>query len=303
MKWEIRVPISPNEIFFRRVEYLYRSLRACGGITGEARLVVSVGEDIEPFDLAASQSWSDERVIWRWVDREAFRRESYVATDFDRFKVRTDADIVLFADADVIFVSGIDDLLENLFAAPTIAGVMAHVHPPPMPSGRWDQLFTDAKIQPARDLHQYCGWRAMDPDPARRFGPVYYNFGAVFVPEKWVALLAHCYPASIVAAENAGAGVFKAQVALTMALYRLGLRRITLEPRYNFANYTSFEEQNPEDLRDIRILHYLNREIVNKDSDFASIEAFAALISRDDLTGANEILRATLKRLSDDSAA
>lgn len=194
MKWEIRVPISPDEIFFRRVEYLYRSIRACGGITGEARLVVSVGEDIEPFDLAASQSWSDERVIWRWVDREAFRRQRYDATDFDRFQVRSDADIVLFADADVIFVSGIDDLLEILFAAPAIAGVMAHIHPPPIPSVSWDQLFTDANIPLPQDLHQYSSWRTLDPDPTRRFGPVYYNFGAVFVPGKWVAPLAHYYP-------------------------------------------------------------------------------------------------------------
>lgn len=88
-----------------------------------------------------------------------------------------------------------------------------------------------------------------------------------------------------------------------MAIYKLGLRRITLEPRYNFSNTMSFVERNLEDLSDIRILHYSDKEIIHKYNDFASIEAFARLILRGDLTGANEMLRATLKRLSDNSIA
>jgi hypothetical protein len=74
MKFEIRVPISPREDFFRRVEFLQRSVRACGGLTAAARLVVSIGDDIEPFDVAAREPWSRDEVVWRWVDREAFRR-------------------------------------------------------------------------------------------------------------------------------------------------------------------------------------------------------------------------------------
>jgi hypothetical protein len=295
MKLEVRVPISPRDFFFRRVEYLNCSLRACGGITGDAHLVVSVGDDIEPFDLLASQPWSRDQVTWRWVDRAAFRRDSYFATVFDRFMVRSDADIVLFADADVIFVSGVDDLLESLMRLPTIAGVIAHA--PPKSGVDWNHLFAVAKIPPARDAHQYSGWRLMFEDPHDRFAPAYYNFGAVFVPASWVAMLAHAYRGSIAVAETAGFDFFKAQIALTLALYRLGLRRLALELRYNFPNDPLFDSAHPRELDDVRILHYLRTEILDRDGDFASPEALKALVARRDLIGSNEILRKTVEKL------
>jgi len=296
MKFEIRVPISPREDFFRRVEFLHRSVRACGGLTAEATLVVSIGADIEPFDVVAREPWSRNEVTWRWVDREAFRRDSFFATGLDRLRARSNADIVLFADADVIFVNGVDDLLESLLHQPAIAGVMAHVPPPP--GLDWERLFTEAEIPPPKDAYQHSGWRLMYHDPALRFAPAYYNFGAVFVPGEWLPTLGYVYERSVPAAENAGAGVWKAQVALTMALYRLGMRRLALEPRYNFPNLPLFETGYPEDLRDVRILHYLNTEIVDRERDFASPDALSALIARKDLTGSNEVLRATVAKLA-----
>jgi hypothetical protein len=88
---EIRVPISPKPYFFRQVECLYRFAQACGGLTGNVRMVVSVGEDIEPYEIAATQPWSDANVIWRWAPREEFRELSYHAAVLDRFRVQSDA--------------------------------------------------------------------------------------------------------------------------------------------------------------------------------------------------------------------
>jgi hypothetical protein len=73
---EIRVPISPRPYFFQQVKYLYRSAQACGGLTGQVRMVVSVGDDTEPYDISATQPWSDGHVVWRWVRRDDFRRLS-----------------------------------------------------------------------------------------------------------------------------------------------------------------------------------------------------------------------------------
>jgi hypothetical protein len=84
---------------------------------------------------------------------------------------------------------------------------------------------------------------------------------------------------------------------LTLGLYRLGLRRITLEPRYNFANDPLFDAAYPEDLRDVRILHYLRTNIVSRERDFASSAALDALIARRDLRGSNEVLRTTVAKL------
>lgn len=298
MKLEIRVPISPTEYFFRRVEFMHRSLRACGGLTGQANLVISVGDDSEPFDIAENQPWSRNAVTWRWVERDAFRKNSFHATGLDRFKVKSNADVVLFADADVIFVAGVDDFLQTLEHMPAIAGVIAHA--PPGENLDWDQLFRDADVPLPRDVYQYSGWRLLCDDPAKRFTPAYYNFGALFIPGVWVSTLGYVYERLLDLTEKAGHGYFKGQVAVTLALYKLGRRRLALEPRYNFPNDPLFDSAYPQDLRDVRILHYLRNDIVNRDRDFASIEALRALVARKDLTGSNEVLRATVEKLMAD---
>jgi hypothetical protein len=296
MRFEIRIPISPSDGFFRRIEYLCRSLRACGGITATANVVVSVGGDVEPFDIAGSLSWHDESVTWRWVDRDAFRYDTFHTTGFNRFEVESEAEIVLFADADLIFVAGIDDVLKALEHTPAIAGVMAHA-PPSQRNLDWERLFSEARIPPPADAYQYGGWRFLFDDPTQRLAPAYYNFGAVFVPGAWIPALRTVYEREIVFAEEAGLGDFKGQVALTLAVYRLGLRRFVLEPRYNFPNDPRFDAAYPEDLDDVRILHYLRGEIVHRDRDFASAEALSELVLRDDLHGSNEVLRATVRAL------
>jgi hypothetical protein len=296
MKFEIRVPISPREDFFRRVEFLHRSVRACGGLTAEATLVVSIGADIQPFDVVAREPWSRDQVTWRWVDREAFRRDSFFSTGLDRFRARSDADIVLFADADVIFVNGIDDLLKSLLHQPAIAGVIAHA--PPKGNFDWGDVFSEAGIAPPWDAYQHSGWRLMCHEPEQRFTPAYYNFGAVFVPGGWIGMLAHVYERMTALAERQEVGYFKAQLALTLAMYRLGMRRLALELRYNFPNDPLFEPAFTEDLHDLRILHYLRTEIVDRERDFSSPEALQSLIARRDLTGSNEVLRATVEKLS-----
>jgi hypothetical protein len=148
-----------------------------------------------------------------------------------------------------------------------------------------------------RDAYQFSGWRLMVADAHDRFAPAYYNFGAVFVPGSWIGILAHAYKGSIAIAESAGFDFFKGQVAVTLALYRLGLRRLALELRYNFPNDPLFDSAYPRDLDDLRILHYLRTEIVDRDGDFASPEALRALVARRDLIGSNELLRETLEKL------
>src|SRR4029453_9336206 len=143
MKIDLRVPISPTHGFFRRIEYLVRSLRAAGGHISKARVVVSVGADAEPFDIEAVNPWSRGQVHWRWVDREMFRRLSYHATVLDRYFDGGDADIVIHVDADVLFVKEIDDLLVSLAATPAVGGVIAHVPPFSARADQtsWRQLF------------------------------------------------------------------------------------------------------------------------------------------------------------------
>lgn len=295
---EIRVPISPKPYFFQQVKCLYRSAQACGGLTGQVRMVVSVGDDTEPYDIAATQPWSDERVVWRWVARDDFRRLSYHATGLDRFLYDTDAQVVLFADADVAFVNGIDDLLRSLQAMPAIAGVMAHV--PPFLSKAdetWDSLFRKLGRSLPPDLHQHTGWATMFHRADLRFGPAYYNLGAVFVSSSLLLKLSETFNQLLELAGQAEVGYFKSQLALTLAICELNMPRITLPPRYNFPNDPLFEAAYPEDLRDLRILHYLRMDEMQRDAIWETSEATRAFLRRADLRPSNEALRRVVEKL------
>jgi hypothetical protein len=295
---EIRVPISPKPYFFRQVECLYRSAQACGGLTGNVRMVVSVGEDIEPYEIAATQPWSDANVIWRWAPREEFRELSYHAAVLDRFRVQSDADVVLFADADTLFVNSVDDLLQSLQTTPAIAGVMAHVPPfTSRPGDTWETVFRRLGRSLPSDLHQHTGWEIMFHQPALRFSPIYYNFGAVFVSRPLLRDLAAAYQRQLLVAETADVGYFVGQLALTRAVYELDLPRIALSPRYNFPNDPLFEAHYPRDLADLRILHYLRQDQVQRDAIWDSPEETVAFINRRDLRPSNEALRRTVEKL------
>jgi hypothetical protein len=299
MKLEVRVPISPRPYFFRQVEYLWRSILACGGQTSSARLVVSVGEDIAPYDIAARETWSGAQVTWRWVDREEFRRHSYHATGADRFRFETDAEMVLFADADILFIAGVDDILDALRASPAVAGVIAHLPPfHASPSETWERVFARLGRRVPRDRYQHTGWGGMYSNPTMRFGPAYYNFGAVFVPRAFLPRLAAAYLERLESATRDGADFFRGQLALCLAIHDLDIPRVALETRFNFPNDPSFDARYPADLADVRILHYLRTGIVDRWAIWESPDALAKFLARTDLRGSNEVLRRRMQHLA-----
>ena len=102
---EIRIPISPTPHYFRRIHFMAASLRRMQDEVGAHTFVVCVGGDTEPFDLHAAEPWSrNYPIIWHWADREKFRRDSYWETSRDVFRQPTRAQLVMFADADLLFV-------------------------------------------------------------------------------------------------------------------------------------------------------------------------------------------------------
>lgn len=305
MKLEVRVPISPRPYFFRQIEYLLRSILSCGGLTSDVRMVVSVGEDVAPYDIASLQPWSREHVIWRWVDRDAFRKESYHATGADRFLVESDADMILLADADILFIAGVDDLLKALGHAPAVAGVIAHVPPwyvHRQAASSWQQLFEAMGMRMPRDRFQHTGWGILFSDPSWRFSPAYFNLGAVFVPGSLMPGLARSFFVHLKKAAEGGVGYFKSQLALSMAVYDLDLPRVALDVRYNFPNYPGFDLAYPGDLQDVRIIHYMRAQIVNRQRIWETPESTAELLRRTDLQGSNEVLRRRIEHLVKNAA-
>lgn len=69
--------------------------------------------------------------------------------------------------------------------------------------------------------------------------------------------------------------------------------------RYNFPNDPGFDELYPEELADLRILHYLRTSIVDRDGDFSALAGVKGIVDRNDLVGSNRIFQQTIADLFD----
>ena len=276
------------------------SLRRLGHRLGDHKLVVCVGGDEEQRDLYQDFPWSrNYPLTWLWVDRERFRKDSFWETSHELFRQRASAHFVMYADADVIFVCDFSELLEDLERSPAIAGVIAHAPPFSRDLGEemWEKLFNDYGVTVASSKYEHTGWGFMVKAPQHRYTPPYFNFGMVLAP----AEMAERIGAELVTADNFVTRhlttFFRFQIALTLIIAKNQLPTRALPLRYNFPNDPRFDQKYPDDLGDLRILHYLRREIVDRERDFMDLAHVFALIQRRDLQGSNEILRRRLEEL------
>lgn len=297
---EIRVPISATADFFRRIHFMAASLRRLGGLAAGAELVVIVGGDEEARDLYEALPWSRKYpIVWRWADREGFRRDSYWETSREVFRHRARARNVMCADADIIFVRDFSDLLTSLDKEPAVAGVIAHASPfdEGLPMEKWRRMAETYGVAAPDFKYEHTGWGFMGRHRDFRFTPAYFNFGMVVAPAEMITKISDdIVDADKVVTENLDT-FFRFQIALTLVMqkHRLPTRALTM--RYNFPNDPRFDLKYSEELADVRILHYLRCEIIHREEDFTSLDKVAALTRRSDLTGSNEILRQCIAEL------
>jgi hypothetical protein len=293
---EVRVPISPTPDYFRRIHFMAAALRRMEDEIGAHLLVICVGGNTEPFDLHAAQPWSrNYPIIWHWADREKFRRESYWETSRDVFRQPVRARVVMFADADVLFVRPFAELLSELVDARAVAGVIAHAPPVRSASSElWSNLARSYGVPALVAVHEYTGWNFMTKE---RFAPAYFNFGMVLTSASAMDTLG----AEIIAADHFVSAnldtFFRHQIALTLAMQKVGLTSRALPLRDNFPNDPRFDKNYPDELARVRVLHYLRCDVVHRENDFRTLAAVKRLIARTDLTGSNELLRKTLAEL------
>jgi hypothetical protein len=299
---EVRIPISPTPFFIRRVHLMAAALRDFGPAMAEHEIVVCVGEDVEPYNLYEREPWSTlYPLTWRWVSREAFQKDSYWETSHEVFRQHSRAKFVMCSDADTLFIRDLSQLLAELEREPAVAGVMgwlppfrAHAEPP---AEMWRRLFDLYGVEQAAQEHEHTGWSFLSEDPAERYGPPYYNFGMVLAPGRMMdAINAEMLPADRFAVANVR-GNKRFQIALTLSMLRRRLPARILPMRYNFPNYDLFEQRYPEELQNVHVMHYLRRDVVDRNRDFESLAAMKALVERKDLAGANEILRRRIEQL------
>jgi lipopolysaccharide biosynthesis glycosyltransferase len=248
------------------VQYFAASLRQHGAGFSDARIVVSVGEDCEPYDLAAATpQLAEYGITWRWVDRELFRRHSYYATCLDRFAEPFEADFVLMADADILITGDCSDLLAQLEQPRGIAGVIA-TYPPwlgrnkgDVDRERWGEMFALAGLQQPIFDCPHPGHGVYYPaGSGMETGPAYYNFGFVLGTRDAMNAIAGTFPQDFLLALDFMQTDLCCQAGLALSIIRNAVRYRTLPVRYNFWADPRYHQAFPDDAADMRILHYLN---------------------------------------------
>lgn len=273
---QIHVPISPTPSFFTMVLLFAESVRSFAGTFSDARIVVSVGEDIEPFDIEhARPELKPYGIEWRWTNRAEFRRHSYFATGVDRWAEKFECDYVLMADADILIIGPLDDLVDFLPTPRSVAGVIA-TKPPFTARGnsddevRWPELYRAAGLAPPPFAFPIPGHGTHYPVSGIAKAPAYYNFGFVIGRNGAMNAIRETFEADYLVAADFMQSVLAGQAGLGLSITRNQLDAAALPLRYNFWSQDKYLANFPEEAADVRVLHYLNGPF-RKHSDTGSI--------------------------------
>jgi hypothetical protein len=275
---EIHIPISPLPSFFTMVHFFAASLRRRGGAFRNAKIVVSVGEDCEPFDLDQSNpQLSKYDISWRWVERTAFREQRYAATDHRRWG-EFESDYVVMADADTLVLGDISEALKWLRGPRGICGVIA-TFPPFMARGdgntdakRWPELFNRAGLPPPPfdSVHPGFG-HFYDASQGIRDAPPYYNYGFVLGTREAMDSIASTVEQDYRTAVDYVKTDLAAQAGLALSIVRHRVSYASLPVRFNMWSWPAYSRAFPDDFSDVRLLHYLHREVFSKSRDIENV--------------------------------
>lgn len=311
LKCEFHVPISPTPDFLCRVHYLAASIDRWSGLRShEYRIVVTVG-DAQQVDLDALCPWSRLYPLeWRWIDAEHFARRWYWATAYQRYCYDHDAETVVMLDGDVLVTGPLDDVIERVRGTRRLAAVQAYFSPLMLvrellqqhtPRGWWQWLFDAVQVPLPEFTAEHIGWRFKrgEPIPGEllRWGPPNPNAGVVVASAATVREISQHIFQDIDTFNTLCPTVLNGQVALTAAIARLRLEWTPLPLRYNFQNLPDLREDHLAERADIRVLHFLSRDEVDRVKDFASYETVQALFGRTLRNPVNQLFVQRLQEL------
>jgi hypothetical protein len=264
-------------------QYFAASLRRNGGNFADARLIVHIGDDSEPFDVdAALPDLACYGITWRWVDRAEFQRLYYNATGLARWAEPFQSEYVLMADADMLVAADFSDAAEQLAQPRGIAGVTATVPPwlarkqGDVDRERWQELFALAGLPPPAFDCPHPGHGIYYPvGGGSETGPAYYNYGFVLGTAAAMNAIAQTIRADCQLAADFNQTDLSAQIGLTLSILRNRIHYMSLPVRYNFWAEPGYFQTYPSEAADMRIFHYLNGPF-RKHDDTSGTQAVAA---------------------------
>jgi hypothetical protein len=126
-------------------------------------------------------------------------------------------------------------------------------------------------------------------------GPFYPNSGMVVLPKSSFEAMVPAYHFAVNRIRLAMSDIYWAdQLALSVAAAKADVPCGSLSVRFNFPNQREFEQKYPEDAADIRAVHYMRQDRINRVTDFESLAALRRLVNRDDLTGSHKVLQSAI---------
>lgn len=289
MRIECRIPISPTPSFVNQVLLQAASLRRFHP-DAIVRVYVGHGAPTDAMHILVKDAFRDHKIGFEWVTGKEFQmweanRAPFLGTMNARWYTdRIEGDTIIIADADVLFTGTLDDILTR----DAVQGVQAHV--PPLGNDQFAYLFEICEATARPFLIPYSGAGFMAPPNAK--GPAYPNSGFVLLPRQHFEAMIPHYNFAINRMRQAMQDHYWFdQLALAIAIEKADVPYIPLPMRFNFPNQGEFEEHYPEELRDVRALHYLRETHISRTRDFESVASLRRLVQRDDLSGSHEILR------------
>jgi len=275
---EIHIPISPRPSFFTMVHFFAASLRRQGGAFSEAKIFVSVGDDCEPFDIDdVHPELAKYNISWRWVDRMAFKEQTYFATGLCRWK-DFKSDYIIMADADTLVLGDISESLSWLKGPRSLCGTIATFPPFMARSGnntdaeQWPELFKFAGLVPPLFDAVYPGFEHFyRSDQGVRAAPPYYNYGFVLGTREAMELIAKTIENDCQTAAGYMKTDLHAQAGLTLSIVRNKVVVSYLPTRFNMWNWPPYANAFPEDFSNVKLLHYLHPDIFDKTRDIENL--------------------------------
>ena len=299
LKVAILIAASPGPVFYSQIAALSLALRKLRWTRWEPTVYAYFGGK---HDADAYATWGphlrDVEIIC--VSETCFARKGIWAQCDAIFELAPrDADVLLLMDADTLPVADLEDVLDQVMATRSIAGVIAHYT---FPSSRtssleiWAEVASGLVDPPLDFAFSYTLMEADTSDDQLRT-PCYVNFGVVFCPRPIfddIALRYLSLRASLM--ERMSNQWFTGQVALTLAITAAKARTLALPMRYNFPNDPVAGKRYPEEMSHVVVFHYLRTENFDRHKIFTSAEEYAHFMALR-LTGADGSFQRSVKRI------
>jgi hypothetical protein len=299
-KLEFRFSISPFPSFYSTVRLAALSLRHLGSPYDSARIVVSVGDYASLDEIRGANAWSEDYPVeWRPVDAESFRDQSYLAPHNDRYFAPGEGDVIIMCDSDVCLVDRIDDVIARVGEPGhrRVAGLQAHYSPFILTSAeesenQWRRIFAGADLGEPPLVVSYSG----DRTGAMGRAPAYFNYGLVVLSRAAFEAIGPLQASYCNMTHRLTNGsYFLTQAALSLLIVAAGLEVEFLTFAHNCSNdelpFTAADRFRIGDVEEIRVIHYLRGEQIDRRGFLVDPAAYAAFMSADDLNRVNARLR------------